>query len=200
MMQPRTERRVRNIRALVACLAISMTAAAFAAVGWIEDQTQNTGVQSAQAEASVWPVSGGTVTAEFGKHRGIDIAAAEGAAVLAFRAGVVETVDETKGCGKRVRVRHSDMISIYCNLASIGVAVGDKVAMGAELARIGSPWPGRRPHLHFELQSVETPIDPMTQLPRQAVRTTFAPPRGKDAWMRPLGFLRPNKATSGDNC
>jgi len=199
MMQPQPARRTGNNRLLVACLAITMTAAAFAAGGWIEDQTQETAVAPAQAEASVWPVRGGEVTAEFGKHRGIDIAVDEGTAVVAFRAGVVETVDETKGCGKRVRIRHSDVVSIYCNLASVQVTVGEEVAMGAEVARIGSPWPGRRPHLHFEVQSVEKHVDPRTQLPRLAAPTGEMS-RGAIALRQRLGFRLYKDPASGDKC
>jgi murein DD-endopeptidase MepM/ murein hydrolase activator NlpD len=123
---------------------------------------------SADSETSVWPVTQGHVVAAAGKHRGIDIAAAEGTAVYAFRAGVVLTVDTTKGCGRRVLVRHADMLSIYCNLTDVSVAEGDNVAAGAPLARIAAPAPKTRAHLHFELQSEGANIDPLSRLPRKS--------------------------------
>src|SRR5688500_11498130 len=122
----------------------------------------------ANIETSVWPVAQGHVVAGFGKHRGIDIVAAEGTTVHAFRAGLVVTVDTAKGCGRRVLVQHANILSIYCNLADVAVAEGEKVAAGAPLARIAAAAPGTRTHLHFELQSAGRHIDPLTQLPRKA--------------------------------
>lgn len=117
------------------------------------------------ASDATWPVSDGHVVAGFGKHRGIDIAAAAGTPVQAFRAGVVVTVDTTKGCGQRLRLQHGDVMSIYCNLAGVQVKQGQQVAAGAELAKIAEPAPGGRAHLHFELQQAGEHVDPLTLLP-----------------------------------
>jgi murein DD-endopeptidase MepM/ murein hydrolase activator NlpD len=117
------------------------------------------------APDATWPMSDGHVVAGFGKHRGIDIAADVGTPVQAFRAGVVVTVDTVKGCGPRLRLRHGDVTSIYCNLADVRVTVGQQVSAGAELAKIAAPAPGGRAHLHFELQRAGEHVDPLTLLP-----------------------------------
>ena len=83
-------------------------------------------------------------------------------------AGVVVAVDTAKGCGTRVLVRHADSLSIYCNLADVTVAVGDRVPMGGRLARIAAPVPGGRAHLHFEVQAAGVHVDPLTRLTRSS--------------------------------
>ena len=122
----------------------------------------------APRDASIWPVDEGHVVAGFGKHRGIDIAADAGTPVQAFRGGVVVSVGTVKGCGSRVQVRHGDLLATYCNLDRIAVTEGQKVAAGAELARVAAAAPGGKAHLHFEVQSDGKHIDPMTLLPKAA--------------------------------
>ena len=122
----------------------------------------------AASEASIWPVEEGHVVAGFGKHRGIDIAAAAGTTVQSFRAGVVVGVGVVKGCGTRVQVRHGSVLSTYCNVADVSVAAGQKVAAGATLAKIAAAAPGGRAHLHFEVQVDGKHLDPLALLPKAA--------------------------------
>ena len=117
------------------------------------------------ASDATWPVSDGHVVAGFGKHRGIDIAAAAGTPVQAYRAGTVITADTMKGCGQRLRLQHDGVTSIYCNLADVQVKRGQQVSAGAALAKIAEPAPGGRAHLHFELQQAGEHVDPLTLLP-----------------------------------
>lgn len=122
-----------------------------------------------------WPIHGrltsyfgprrlGRGTANF--HAGIDIAAPHGAPIRAARPGTVSFAGwSSRGYGYLVRIRHyGGAETWYAHASEILVRVGQEVARGDIIARIGSTGISTGPHLHFELHENGRPINPMTHL------------------------------------
>jgi len=95
-------------------------------------------------------------------HDGVDIAAARGAPIRAARAGRVVRAERVAGYGKLVVVDHgAGLETRYAHCDSIDVAVGQQVAAGARLGRVGDTGRATGPHLHFEVRSHGRAVDPV---------------------------------------
>ena len=134
--------------------------------------------------SGVFPVQGpftwGGSEARFGagrtghSHEGQDLMAAEGTPVVTPLAGVVRFVDfQARGAGWYVVLDADDgrtLFFAHCQDASVAVAVGQRLAAGAGVCRVGSTGSATGPHLHFEIWAGGwrdrggTPIDPLAQL------------------------------------
>jgi murein DD-endopeptidase MepM/ murein hydrolase activator NlpD len=122
----------------------------------------------------LWPVNG-KVVGGFGpigqgqRRDGIDIAARQGAPVLAAEDGIVAYAGEgIRGYGRLVLLRHADgYITTYGHNAALLVEVGEMVQRGQVIARVGATGDATRSQLHFELRKGRTPIDPETVLVRE---------------------------------
>ena len=99
-----------------------------------------------------WPVRGRVVTMYSndnarpytrGMHRGIDIAADRGAAVVAARAGTVTYAGPLGAAGTIVAVRAGRYATSYLHLGGVSVSRGDRVASGHDSARSARPGGGR---------------------------------------------------------
>ena len=55
--------------------------------------------------------------------------------------------------------------SLYAHLEAFAVGLGDHVIQGQRIGRSGETGKARGPHLHFELRSWGTPVDPVARLP-----------------------------------
>ena len=114
----------------------------------------------------------GTVTSGFGYrihpvtkklsfHYGIDIGAPMGSDIIAFADGTVELVGYNSTYGNYLFIRHRDgIISFYGHCSSIDVCEGQLVKMGEAVAAVGSTGISTGPHLHFEVRSGDTILDP----------------------------------------
>jgi len=138
-----------------------------------------------------WPVEGELITAyrngadpyAGGQHRGIDIAAEPGTAVLAAAAGTVRFAGVAGSSGLTVSVRTADgrYDTSYLHLSEASVHEGDVIGAGDELGASGVS--GRRSseraHLHFgvrEAGSRHAYVDPLDLLaPPPAPRTAPRP-------------------------
>ena len=84
-------------------------------------------------------------------HRGIDIAAELGAAVVAARSGTVTYAGPLGSSGNVVAVRDGRYATSYLHLGAVSVSRGERVAIGTRVGEVGTT--GRRsvaePHLHF---------------------------------------------------
>jgi murein DD-endopeptidase MepM/ murein hydrolase activator NlpD len=100
-------------------------------------------------------------------HRGIDLIAPLGTPILAAAYGEVTEVEEkTDGYGKKIVIQHADGLStVYAQLQSIGVQVGDRVQKKTIIGTLGSSGASTGPHLHFEIHEDGRPKDPMDYLP-----------------------------------
>jgi murein DD-endopeptidase MepM/ murein hydrolase activator NlpD len=114
-----------------------------------------------------WPVSG-RVLVDFAssKGTGINIEAAEGAAVKAAENGTVIYVGSgVEGYGNLVLIRHPNgYVSAYAHLGSMNVAKGANVARGDTIGAAGMTGSVNKPQLHFELRKGATPVDPVPLL------------------------------------
>lgn len=112
-----------------------------------------------------WPVEGHyTITSTCGarihpvtglgtEHSGTDIQAPEGIEIRAARGGAVSEAGFDKGWGNYVKISHGDALeTLYSQMASYTVEVGDSVEKGQLIGYVGSTGSATGPHLHFEVR------------------------------------------------
>lgn len=125
------------------------------------------------------PVSG-WISSEFGYrehpiegdekfHRGIDIAAAEGTAIVAFADGTVKATGESSSLGKYVMISHSgDLTTIYGHCSKITANSGSKVKKGEKIAEVGHTGLATGSHLHFAMQQGGNYLNPVYYVQTQS--------------------------------
>jgi murein DD-endopeptidase MepM/ murein hydrolase activator NlpD len=103
-------------------------------------------------------------------HTGIDFRGDTGDPARATAAGTVTIAGRDGGYGLMVEVDHGNGLSTrYAHLSAIGVSVGDRVAAGGVVGRVGSTGRSTGPHLHYETRIKGEPVDPQRFL-RAGVR------------------------------
>lgn len=115
-----------------------------------------------------WPVPGGTVTSRFGRrgasvHEGIDIAAAEGSAVLAAGEGtVIYAGAGVRGYGNLILIRHpGGLVTVYAHNRRNLVEEKAPVRQGQVIAEVGHTGSASADHLHFEVREGDRAVDPL---------------------------------------
>lgn len=99
----------------------------------------------------IWPI-GGSITQGFGRHTGIDIAGASGAAIVAADGGVVSFAGWQGGYGNFVIINHGNgLVTRYAHCSKLLVSSGQRVSQGQTIALRGSTGHSTGPHLHFEV-------------------------------------------------
>lgn len=105
-------------------------------------------------------------------HKGIDLAAARGSAVMASNDGIVlYTGSGFTGYGKMIMIETVDSqdggnwATLYGHLDKILVYEGKKVRQGEVIGALGNTGRSSGPHLHFEIRRLNGPIDPLPMLP-----------------------------------
>ncbi len=110
----------------------------------------------------IWPTTG-VITSPFGareisigstNHRGVDIGNKVGTDVWAADGGTVIYAQDSKGSyGNFIKIQHDNgVVTCYAHLSEILVSVGDKVAQGDVIAKMGATGRVTGPHLHFEIR------------------------------------------------
>ncbi len=124
---------------------------------------------------SGWPVKG-WVSSPFGiradpftgrlsMHTGVDIASPLGSVVHAMGDGVVTYSGPRFGYGNLVEITHGQgYITRYAHLEQELVKVGDRVAKGQPIGRVGSTGRSTGPHLHVEVLVNQKKMDPISYL------------------------------------
>jgi murein DD-endopeptidase MepM/ murein hydrolase activator NlpD len=127
--------------------------------------------RKASSKGFIWPLEG-KITKDFSNskdspHKGMDIAAKQGVTVVAAKSGkVIYCDDGIPGYGKLIIIDHEDKISsVYAHNSELLVKVGQYVAQGTPIARVGSTGRSNGPHLHFEIRRNAIPGDPRKYLP-----------------------------------
>ncbi|HEU4813749.1 MAG TPA: peptidoglycan DD-metalloendopeptidase family protein [Xanthomonadaceae bacterium] len=121
-----------------------------------------------------WPVAG-SLLAAYGarmpdgrRSDGVLIAADAGTDVTAAAAGRVVFADWMNGYGLILILDHGDdTMSLYAHNDTLLRDVGDSVARGDVVARVGSSGGQGRPALYFELRRNGAPVDPRSWLERR---------------------------------
>ncbi len=133
----------------------------------IEIGTMNTPPKKAVG-SFVYPTSGrisDRFGARGGRHEGIDIANAAGTPIKASDGGVVEYSGWQSGFGNLVIVNHQNGYKTYYGHNSkIVVSVGQKVAQGEVIAKMGSTGRSTGNHCHFEVHVNGVPQNPFNYL------------------------------------
>ncbi|MDG2050481.1 MAG: M23 family metallopeptidase [Myxococcota bacterium] len=121
---------------------------------------------------SVWPARG-WLTSGFGSrvspftgrkqhHSGIDIAAAEGTAIVSPARGRVHFVGRKGAMGNTLIVDHGFGVkTVYGHTSKIHVKPGQEVARGQRIASIGSTGRSTGPHLHYVVEVAGQPRNPL---------------------------------------
>ncbi|MGQ4664414.1 peptidoglycan DD-metalloendopeptidase family protein [Metabacillus halosaccharovorans] len=154
---------------------------------------------SARAESHIkelehtWiqPVQG-TITDTFGtrngKHKGIDIAAPEGAQIISVSSGLVVKSYYSDTYGHVVFIQHPEGYeTVYAHLRERNVQQGEKVAKGQVLGIIGNTGVSTGTHLHFELHKgewtfeKEHAVDPLFVFNEDVKHTVYAEDSGNDS-------------------
>lgn len=121
---------------------------------------------AAHGEPLTWPTHGVLISGfgarERDVHEGIDLACPEGTPVRAAEDGVVLFAGEQRGYGNLILLAHdNDLVTVYAHNEANLVEKGEKVARGAEIARVGHTGNATGPHLHFEVRLGTHPRDPL---------------------------------------
>lgn len=95
-------------------------------------------------------------------HKGVDLAAPEGAPVRAFAPGRVLGSESPAG-GKEVFVTGKDG-NYYAHLGGYAVGSGTEVRAGDIIGYVGSTGRSTGPHLHFGIKRGEKWVDPLPEL------------------------------------
>ncbi len=124
-----------------------------------------------------WPVRGRVVT-RFGTHvhprygtqvkqKGVEIAAEAEAPILAVAAGKVAFAGWLGGYGRTVILDHGQGdFTLYAHASSLEVALGEVVASGETVARVGDTDSLHGSCLHFEIRRGPDAVDPLLWLRR----------------------------------
>jgi murein DD-endopeptidase MepM/ murein hydrolase activator NlpD len=111
-----------------------------------------------------WPVSG-YISQYFGRHTGIDIAGSIGSPVQAADNGTVTSAGWDGGYGRCIVINHGNGLSTrYAHLSKISVSPGESVSRGQTIGARGSTGNSTGPHLHFEVMSGGSFVNPLNYL------------------------------------
>ena len=104
-------------------------------------------------------------------HLGVDIGASWGSDIYATKAGTVKVANEgwNYGLGYCVKIQHDDGTStVYGHMSRVIAVVGQRVAQGQVIGKIGSTGVSTGPHLHYEIRIggvTGTAVNPLPYLP-----------------------------------
>lgn len=114
----------------------------------------------------IWPTSGGITQYPIWYHMALDIANSALPPVLASDTGTVTFAGCIQyGYGCHIIIDHANGYqTLYGHLSSIGVTPGQAVSQGQKIGNVGSTGRSTGPHLHFEIRSGGTLLNPLNFL------------------------------------
>ena len=137
-------------------------------------QYASTGTGNVKGISLIWPTNTNYITSNFSPnrvnpvtgvlrpHTGTDVGAQSGAPIWAAASGTVTFAGVNGGYGNCVIINHGNGVStLYAHMSAIETSTGATVSQGARIGRVGSTGNSTGPHLHFEVLTNGTPIDPM---------------------------------------
>ena len=127
--------------------------------------------------AMLWPVPGHTtltstygmrvhpVTGAYKLHTGIDISAPLGTSFIAAANGIVSKATSNAAYGNMVIIDHGGGVqTLYAHGNEILVQVGQTVAAGTDVLKVGSTGYSTGPHAHFEIRINGQTVNPLDYL------------------------------------
>ncbi|MDF2589029.1 MAG: peptidase [Anaerocolumna sp.] len=136
------------------------------------DNSSNSGSDNT-VDGFIWPVPASSrITSTFGYrnqptagastyHKGIDIGAPTGTAIVASASGTVVTASYSVSGGNYIMLYHGNgTYTVYMHCSQLLVSVGDEVSQGDKIALVGSTGVSTGPHLHFAVSVNGTYVDP----------------------------------------
>ena len=125
-------------------------------------------------EEMIWPVPGYTrITSQYGMrthpitglyslHTGTDVGAPIGTDFLAMATGIVSKAGYNKYYGNMVIIDHGGGVqTLYAHGSEIVVNVGELVAQGTPVLKVGSTGYSTGPHAHFEIRIDGDAVNPL---------------------------------------
>lgn len=129
--------------------------------------------------AFTWPCPSSTrITSDYGprksptagassNHKGIDIGAAYGADIVAAAPGKVKAATYSSTAGNYIMIDHGGgLYTVYMHCSSLVASVGDTVAAGDVIAKVGSTGISTGNHLHFGVSLNGSYVSPWGYLSR----------------------------------
>lgn len=122
----------------------------------------------------IWPVERGRVTRPYGESRhptlpnikiknsGIDIETTENAAVRAVFEGEVLAIQNVKGGGLAVSIRHGNYITVYYNIKNLKVEKGNPIFYKQQIGEVGKNAFTGKSIMKFRIQKNLTKLNPTT--------------------------------------
>ena len=133
-----------------------------------------------------WPVGTTYITSAFGYrihpifgttkyHSGVDIGAGAGVAIGAAAGGTVQIAEKSDSYGYYCVIYHSNgLTTLYAHMNAMpAVSVGQTVSAGQTIGYVGSTGWSTAPHLHFEIRSNGSCVDPISYFP--GISFSYAP-------------------------
>lgn len=98
-------------------------------------------------------------------HKGVDFAAPTGTPIYAAAGGTVVSSGYSGKAGNRIVINHGNGLqTIYMHCHKLYVKAGTTVSKGQNIAAVGTTGNSTGPHLHFQVMSGGTPVNPMNYL------------------------------------
>ena len=129
--------------------------------------------------AFTWPCPSSTrVTSDYGtrvsptsgassNHKGIDIGASAGAAIVAAANGTVKAANYSSAAGNYVMIDHGGgLYTVYMHASALLVSPGQTVSAGQTIAQVGSTGISTGNHLHFGVSLNGSYVSPWSYLGR----------------------------------
>lgn len=124
-----------------------------------------------------WPCPSSTrITSDYGtrvsptsgassNHKGIDIGASAGAAIVAAANGTVKAANYSSAAGNYVMIDHGGgLYTVYMHCSSLAVSEGTTVSAGQTIAYVGSTGISTGNHLHFGVSLNGSYVSPWSYL------------------------------------
>ena len=98
-------------------------------------------------------------------HKGMDFAAPTGTPIYAAAGGTVTSAGYSGNAGNLIIINHGNGLqTYYMHCHQIYVRAGQKVSKGQNIAIVGTTGNSTGPHLHFQVMSGGTPVNPQNYL------------------------------------
>lgn len=110
-----------------------------------------------------WPVDNGFISESFGLHahptlkgvktfnNGLNIATNKGSAVRVIFKGIVKAIFSVPGMEKVVLINHGEYYSVYANMESVNVKIGQEVKTGDMIGTVYTNDELKKTELHLEI-------------------------------------------------